>query len=352
MLSKHGPDVCSWPNRDIGEYGSQMRRREFITLLGATASLICGPVAARAQQRAVVPTIGLVTTELTSQTRLIDAFRRGLKEVGFVEGQNVNIEYRSAENQYDRLPSLVDDLTRRQVAVIFANVSTPAAVAAKAATTTIPIVFTLGADPVNYGLVSSFGRPGGNATGVSFLTSQLGPKQLEVIHELLPDAPLIGVLENPAKPNAEADTKNIQDAARLLNQNILVLNVDSEGDLDTAFAAFVRQGARALIVPGDAFFYNRRDILVALAARYSLPAIFGQREFVDSGGLMSYGANLFEANRIAGGYIGRILKGEKPADLPVQQVTKLEFVVNLKTAKAFGITVPLLLLGRADEEIE
>ena len=187
---------------------------------------------------------------------------------------------------------------------------------------------------------------------MSFLTSQLAPKQLEVIHQLLPDAPLIGVLTNPAKPNTEADTKNIQDAARLLNQNILVLNADSDGALDAAFATFVRQGARALIVLSDAFFYNRRDMLVALAARYSLPTIFGAREFVESGGLMSYGANLSEANRIAGGYVGRILKGEKPTDLPVQQVTKLEFVVNLKTAKAFGITIPLLLLGRADEVIE
>jgi putative ABC transport system substrate-binding protein len=327
-----------------------MRRRECIALLGGLAVPLWS-LAARAQQRAAAPVIGFLTTALTTQTLLVDAFRQGLKEVGFVEGQNVDIEYRSAENQYDRLPLLADDLTRRQVAVIFANVSTPAALAAKAATTTIPVVFTVGTDPVKYGLVASFNRPDGNVTGVTFLTSELATKQLEMAHLLLPNA-LIGVLVNPKNQYAETDTKNIQDMALLLNEKVLVFKVDADRDLDTAFATFVQQGARVLIVPGDSFFYNRRDTLVALAARYALPAIYAEREYVDGGGLMSYGANVAEANRLAGGYVGRILKGEKPADLPVQQVTKLEFVVNLKTAKAFGITVPLLLLGRADEVIE
>ena len=328
-----------------------MRRRDVIkALAGAVAAT--WPLAVRAQQRAAEPIVGFLTTELKTQKLLVDAFRQGLAQVGFVEGKNVDIEYRSAENQYDRLALLADDLVRRQVAVIFANTSTAAALAAKAATTTIPVVFTAGADPVKYGLVASFNRPGSNVTGVSFLTSQLAAKQFEVIHQLLPSASLIGVLVNPANPYAETDTKDIQDAARLLNQSILVLNVDAERDLDAAFATYVAQGARALIVPGDAFFYNRRDTVVALATRYALPAIYAQREFVDGGGLMSYGANLFEANRIAGGYVGRILKGEKPADLPVEQVTKLEFVLNLKTAKTLGITVPLSLLGSADGVIE
>jgi putative ABC transport system substrate-binding protein len=282
----------------------------------------------------------------------VDGFRRGLKEVGFVEGQNVNIEYRSAENDYDRLPSLVDELIGQHVALIFANSSTPAALAAKAATTAIPIVFTVGVDPVKYGLVASLARPGGNITGVTFLTSELATKQLEVAHLLLPNASSMGVLVNPKNQYAETDIENIQDAALLLKKKILVLKVDADRDFDAAFATFVQQGARVLIVPGDSFFYSQRETFVALAARYALPAIYAQREFADSGGLMSYGANIAEANRLAGGYVGRILKGEKAADLPVQEVTKLEFVINLKTAKALGIAVPLPLLGRADDVIE
>jgi len=326
-----------------------MRRREFITLLGSAAA--AWPRAARAGAGAV-PTVGYVTSDLNAQTLVLDAFRRGLKEGGFIEGQNVAIEYRSAENEYDRFPSLLDDLIRRQVAVIMVVGSTRAALAAKAATTTIPIVFTAGADPVKYGLVASFNRPGGNVTGVSFMTSQLATKQFDVARQLLPDAPSIGLLINPANPYAETDARDVQDAARPLNRNIQVLRVGAERDLDPAFAAFVGQGARVIIVPGDAMFYNRRETLVRLAASYALPAIYAQHEFVDSGGLMSYGADLADSYRIAGGYVGRILKGERPADLPVQQVTKLEFVINLKTAKAIGITVPLPLLGRADEVIE
>jgi putative ABC transport system substrate-binding protein len=224
--------------------------------------------------------------------------------------------------------------------------------AAKAATTAIPIVFTVGVDPVKYGLVASFARPGGNITGVTFLTSELATKQLEVAHLLFPNASPIGVLVNPKNQYAENDIKNIQDMALLLKKKILVLKVDADRDFDAAFATFVQQGARVLIVPGDSFFYSQRETLVALAARYALPAIYAQREFANSGGFMSYGANIAEANRLAGGYVGRILKGEKAADLPVQQVTKLEFVINLKTAKALGIAVPLPLLGRADEVIE
>jgi putative ABC transport system substrate-binding protein len=325
-----------------------MHRRDFITLLGGVA----WPLAARAQQLTAAPTIGFLTIGLTTQMLFVDGFRRGLKEVGFVEGQNVNIEYRSAENDYDRLPSLVDELIRQHVALIFANSSTPAALAAKAATTAIPIVFTVGVDPVKYGLVASLARPGGNITGVTFLTSELATKQLEVAHLLLPNASPIGVLVNPKNQYAENDIKNIQDMALLLKKTILVLKVDADRDFDAAFATFVQQGARVLIVPGDSFFYSQRETLVALAARYALPAIYAQREFANSGGFMSYGANIAEANRLAGGYVGRILKGEKAADLPVQQVAKLEFVINLKTAKALGIAVPLPLLGRADEVIE
>jgi putative tryptophan/tyrosine transport system substrate-binding protein len=326
-----------------------MRRRDFFSLLGGAAAW---PLAARAQQLTAAPTIGFLTIGLTTQMLFVDGFRRGLKEVGFVEGQNVNIEYRSAENDYDRLPSLVDELIRQHVALIFANSSTPAALAAKAATTAIPIVFTVGADPVKYGLVASLARPGGNITGVTFLTSELATKQLEVAHLLLPNASPIGVLVNPKNQYAENDIKNIQDMALLLKKKILVLKVDADRDFDAAFATFVQQGARVLIVPGDSFFYSQRETLVALAARYALPAIYAQREFANSGGFMSYGANIAEANRLAGGYVGRILKGEKAADLPVQQVTKLEFVINLKTAKALGIAVPLPLLVRADEVIE
>jgi putative ABC transport system substrate-binding protein len=224
--------------------------------------------------------------------------------------------------------------------------------AAKAATTAIPIVFTVGVDPVKYGLVASLARPGGNITGVTFLTSELATKQLEVAHLLLPNASSMGVLVNPKNQYAETDIENIQDAALLLKKKILVLKVDADRDFDAAFATFAQQGARVLIVPGDSFFYSQRETFVALAARYALPAIYAQREFADSGGLMSYGANIAEANRLAGGYVGRILKGEKAADLPVQEVTKLEFVINLKTAKALGIAVPLPLLGRADDVIE
>jgi ABC-type uncharacterized transport system substrate-binding protein len=327
-----------------------MRRRQFIQ--GIAGSTIVWSLAASAQQRAASQTIGFLTIGLTAQMLLVDAFRRGLKEIGFVEGQNVNVEYRSAENDYDRLPSLVDELIRLHATVIFANSSTPAALAAKAATTAIPIVFTVGVDPVKYHLVASLARPGGNMTGVTFLTSELATKQLELAHLLLPDASPIGLLVNPKNQYAETDIKNIQDMTLLLKKKILVLKVDADRDFEAAFATFVRHGARVLIVPGDAFFYNQRETLVALAARYTLPAIYGEREFADSGGLMSYGASVAEANRLAGGYVGRVLKGEKPADLPVQQVTKLEFVINLKTAKALGITVPLSLLGRADEVIE
>jgi putative ABC transport system substrate-binding protein len=326
-----------------------MKRREFVTLLGGAAAW---SLAVRAQQPTAAPTIGFLTIGLTTQMLLVDGFRRGLKEIGFVEGQNVNIEYCSAENDYDRLPSLVDEFVREHVALIFANSSTPAALAAKAATTAIPIVFTAGVDPVKYGLVASLARPGGNITGVTFLTSELATKQLETAHLLLPDASLIGVLVNPKNQYAETDIKNIQDMALLIQKRVLVLKIDADRDFDAAFATFVQQGARVLIVPGDSFFYNRRDTLVALAARYALPAIYANPEFADSGGLMSYCANVAEANRLAGGYVGRILRGEKPGDLPVQQVTKLEFVINLKTAKTRGIAVPLPLLGRADEVIE
>jgi putative ABC transport system substrate-binding protein len=324
-----------------------MRRREFFTLIGGAAAW---PLAARAQ---AMPVIGFLGAGLAAEwARLIAAFRQGLEQVGFVDGQNVHIEYRWAENQYDRLPSLAADLVHRQPAVIFAANSTPAAVAAKAATATIPIVFTMGADPVKYALVASLNRPASNATGVIFLTSELAAKQFEFIHELLPNAPVIGVLVNPDNTYAQTDTGKVQEASLALSRKVFILNVNNDADLDAAFLAFVEQRVGVLQIPGDAFFYTRRDRIVALASRHALPTIYAQREFVDIGGLMSYGASLSAANRIAGGYVGRIIKGEKPADLPVQQSTKVELIVNLKTAKALGLDVPPTLIARADEVIE
>jgi putative tryptophan/tyrosine transport system substrate-binding protein len=322
-------------------------RREFITLLGGGAAW---PLAARAQQPAL-PVIGLLGGTDVEDPQL-SAIRQGLNEAGYSEGRNVAIEYRWAEGHYERLPAFAADLARRQVAVIVAIQGTAPALAAKAATATIPIVFSTGGDPVKLGLVSSLNRPGGNVTGVSFLVNALGAKRLELLRTLVPTATVIGFLVNPANPNAEPEIKDMQEAARTLGLQIHIRNASSEQDIDAALSAFVEQRVNALITAADAFFLSRRDQLTRLAARYAIPAIYHVREIAAAGGLMSYGTSIADAYRLAGLYAGRILKGEKPAELPVMQSAKFEMVVNLKTAKALGLDVPLSLQLAADEVIE
>jgi putative ABC transport system substrate-binding protein len=281
------------------------------------------------------------------------AFRQGLSEVGYVEGRNVVIEYRWAEGQYDRFPALAADLIRRKVAVIAAPGSTPAAVAAKAATTTIPIIFVTATDPVETGLVASLNRPGGNATGVTVLSVETGPKQLEVLHEMVPKASVIALLINPTSPTvAETQSRALQAAARTLELKIHVLHASTERDFDTAFATLVQQRANGLVISSEALFTNRSSLLAALSLRHGVPAIYQFREFAAAGGLMSYGPSLTDGHRLAGVYVGRILKGDKAADLPVQQSTKFELAINIKTAKALGVTIPQTLLQRADQVIE
>jgi putative ABC transport system substrate-binding protein len=326
----------------------QLKRREFITLLGGS---VAWPLTAHAQQPAMPVIAFLDAASLETEVRGLAEFRRGLSEIGHVEGQNVMIEYRSAEGQADRLPALAADIVRRRVAVI-ATVANNAAVAAKAATTTIPIVFTVGGDPIKMGLVDSLNRPGGNVTGVSFLSSDIVAKMLEALHELMPKAARIAALVNPTNQNVAADTKEAEAAARTLGLELQVLNASNAREIDDAFALLVERRAAALLIEGDPFLVGRMKQLVVLTARHAIPAIFQGRDFPDAGGLMSYGANRSDALRIAGGYTGRILKGAKPADLPVQLATKLELVVNLYTAKALGLTVPPTLLARADEVIE
>ena len=326
-----------------------MRRREFITLLGGVAAT--WPFAARAQQPAMSVIGLLIGGSPEADAFRVDAVRQGLKETGYIEGQNAAIEYRWAENQYDRLPALAADLVRRQVAVLVA-VGNAAAVAAKGATATIPIVFEVGNDPVQFGLVAGLARPGGNITGVTFLGGELTAKQLEVLHEAVPKSAVIGLLENPTNPNAEVVRRNVQAAADAFGRKLIVAKAIVESDIDPAFTFLVQQRTGAVLVRSDVLFNGRPKLLVALAGRHALPAIYPLREFAAAGGLMSYGASLSEALRQVGVYTGRILKGEKPADLPVQQSAKVELIINLKTAKTLGLTLPIWLLGRADEVIE
>jgi putative tryptophan/tyrosine transport system substrate-binding protein len=281
----------------------------------------------------------------------VRAFRQGLKDIGYVEGQNVAIDYRWAEGQYDRLPALAADLVRRQVTVIAAT-STPAALTAKAATTTIPIVFTTASDPMLLGLVASLSRPGGNVTGATQLNVEVGPKRLELVRELLPAATIIALLVNPTSPVAETLARDLQAAARSIGLQLHILNASTERDIDDAFANLAKLRAGALVVGSDVFFNTRSEQLGALTVRHRVPTIYQYREFAAAGGLMSYGGSITDSYRRAGGYTGRILKGERPADLPVQQSTKVELIINLKTAKTLGLTFPLSLLGRADEVIE
>jgi putative tryptophan/tyrosine transport system substrate-binding protein len=325
-----------------------MRRREFIALLGGAATW---PLAAHAQQPAM-PVIGYLCSASREDDPFRVGFHRGMKETGYVEGQNVVVEYRWADYQYDRLPSLAADLVTRQVAVIFAMTIT-ATQPARAATTTIPIVFAIGDDPVKFGLVAAFNRPGANITGVTWLGgSTLAAKRLQLLHELAPSATIMGLLVNPNNPAVEAETREVKEAARSLGLQVDVLNANTESDINLAYARLVNQRVGALLVATDLFFASRRDQIITLAERHALPTMFNRREFADAGGLASYGTDLADAARQSGVYAGRILKGEKAADLPVIQATKVELVINLKTAKTLGLTVPLPLLGRADEVIE
>ena len=325
-----------------------MKRREFITLLGGAAAT--WPLAARAQLPAL-PVVGFVrSVSLADAADLVEAFRQGLKETGYVEGQNVAIELRSAEGHLDRLPALVADLIHRPVAVIVGNHN--AAVAAKAATATMPIIFATGSDPVRDGIVASLNRPGGNITGVTFLVSGLGAKRLDLLRQFVPKATSIGLLVNPGNPDTEAERKDVQAAAQNIGQQLIIMDASSDRDIETAFATFVQRGVGAIIVGVGAFFYSNRKRLIALAARHSLPAIYADRENARAGGLMSYGPSIEDAYRQTGIYAGQILKGAKPADLPVMQSTKFEFVINLKTAKSLRLTFHPQLLATADEVIE
>ena len=328
-----------------------MRRREFITLLGGTA--FAWPLAARAQQPAI-PVVGFLSTASPDSYSIrLRAFRQGLKDAGYVEGQNVTIEYRWAEGQNDRLPALAAELVHRQVDVIVAGGGTPSAVAAKAATAAIPIVFEVATDPVKIGFVARLDKPGGNLTGVANLNVEIGPKRLELMHELLPSVTVIAVLVNPANPALfEPFVRSLQTAASGLGLELHILNASTERELDTAFTTLVQLSAGALVIGPDVFFNSHIEKIAALAIGHAVPAVYQYRPFVEAGGLLSYGSDEAETYQLVGAYTGRVLKGEKPADLPVVQSAKVELIINLKTAKALGLTIPLPLLGRADEVIE
>jgi putative ABC transport system substrate-binding protein len=324
-----------------------MRRREFIALVGGAAAT--WPVAARAQQP-TLPVIGFLrSTSLVASDHIVGAFREGLKETGFVEGENARIEYHSAEDSVEKLAALVAELIGRRVAVIVGNIDS--ALAAKAATNPVPIVFGIGSDPVKFGLVATYNRPGGNITGVTFFGGMLGAKRLELMRELVPASTRIAVLLSRG-PESEAERPDLHRAAQTVGSELIVLDASSDHDIETAFATFVERQAGALICGAGAFLNSRRERLVALAARHALPASYALPEFVTAGGLMSYGASITDAYRQVGTLVGRILKGEKPSDLPVLQSSKVELVINLKTAKALGITIPPSVLARADKVIE
>jgi putative tryptophan/tyrosine transport system substrate-binding protein len=328
-----------------------MKRRQFITLLGGAAA--AWPLAARAQQPAM-PVIGYVSARSSSDSvGVLSNFNRGLAETGYIEGRNVAIEYRWAEGRYETVPTMIADLVSRRVAVIVIPNGTASVLAAKAATQTIPIIFSIGSNPVEIGLVASFNHPGGNLTGVVGLYAELAGKRLELLHELTPSTTLIGFLVNPNNPvYAAAETRQVESQARASGVRLLTLNASSPSEIEAAFATLVQQQAGALLVGGDVYFVTRSDQIIALAARHKLSAIFAYIEETAAGGLVGYGERLAVAQHMVGVYAGRILKGEKPADLPVQQVTRVELAINMKTAKALGLTLPLALLTRADEVIE
>jgi putative tryptophan/tyrosine transport system substrate-binding protein len=328
-----------------------MKRREFITLLGGAAA--AWPVVARAQQLSM-PVIGVLISYSLDRSgqRLLSAFREGLKESGYEEGRNVAIEYRSAEGQYGRLPALAVDLVRIRSAVIAAVGGSPAVLAARLATTSLPIVFQVGVDPVEAGLVASLSPPGGNVTGVANLAVRVGPKRLELLRELIPTASDIAVLVNPTRSTAEAELRDLLGAAHLLGIKLHVLQAHTDNEFETVFANVVQLRAGGLVISGDPFFNSQSEQLAALATRHGVPAVYQFHEFAAAGGLISYGSSITDMHRLAGVYTGRVLRGEKPADLPVQQSTKVELIINLKTARALGLDVPATLLARADEVIE
>ena len=328
----------------------QLKRREFIVLLGSGS--VTWPLAARAQQSAA-PVIGFLSSRSPAEAQAaVNAFRSGLGEVGFFEGKNVTIEFRWAEGHYERLPALATELVDRKVSVIAATGGDVSALAAKAATTTIPIVFTAGGDAVKSGLVSSFNRPGGNITGVNLFYTEMGAKRLELLRLLIPNASAIAMLVNPNSPTTSTDQKNVLAAARSIGAQVSVFAASDESDFERAFANMVEQKILALLIGDDPFLFSQRDQLVRLSARHAIPTIYFSREFVDDGGLISYGTSITNGYRQTGFYVGRILRGDKVDDLPVLQPTKFELVINLKTAKALGLEIPPTLLARADEVIE